>query len=74
MPGSLVAIIVTTTIVNFFHIPVETIGSQFGEVPNTLPMPRIPELSIPLIKTNVSTRSYNSFTRRNRVSFISCGC
>ncbi len=43
IPGSLVAIILTTIIVAFFDIPVATIGARFGEVPNTLPLPHLPE-------------------------------
>jgi len=45
VPGSLIAIVVTTLIVQLFHIPVETIGSRFGEIPNTLPGLRLPSLS-----------------------------
>ena len=32
IPGSLVAILLTTIIVQVFHIPVETIGSRFGAI------------------------------------------
>jgi SulP family sulfate permease len=45
VPGSLVAIIVTTFAVSFFHLPVETIGSRFGAIPSSLPMPVIPAVS-----------------------------
>lgn len=34
IPGSLLAIILTTLIVKFFNIPVETIGSRFGDIGN----------------------------------------
>lgn len=37
LPGSLIAVIVATLIVKIFDLPVETIGSRFGSVPNTLP-------------------------------------
>jgi sulfate permease, SulP family len=33
IPGSIVAIIVATVLVQVFHLPVETIGSRFGEIP-----------------------------------------
>jgi len=49
VPGSFVAIILTTLIVQIFHLPVETIGSRFGGVPNTLPMPHLPNISLDLI-------------------------
>ncbi|HTP13407.1 MAG TPA: sulfate permease [Bacteroidota bacterium] len=45
IPGSLVAILVATAVVELFHLPVETIGSRFGSVPNTLPAPHIPDIS-----------------------------
>ena len=50
IPGSLVAIIATTVIVIVFDIPVDTIGSRFGEVPNMLPAPAIPHFSLELMR------------------------
>ena len=44
VPGSLIAILATTAIVALFDLPVATIGSRFGDVPNTLPMPHLPPL------------------------------
>ena len=44
IPGSLVAIITTTAIVAWADLPVATIGSHFGAVPRTLPMPQLPSL------------------------------
>ncbi|MCL4706115.1 sulfate permease [bacterium] len=49
IPGSFVAIIVMTAIVHFFDVPVDTIGSRFGSVPNSLPAPQIPNFSWKLI-------------------------
>ncbi|OGX08880.1 MAG: sodium-independent anion transporter [Omnitrophica WOR_2 bacterium GWA2_47_8] len=49
VPGSFIAIILTTLAVQIFHLPVETIGSRFGGVPNTLPMPHLPHISVELI-------------------------
>jgi SulP family sulfate permease len=46
IPGTLIALIVTTAIVHFFHLPVETITSRFGEVPNTFRPPQIPQLNL----------------------------
>jgi len=45
VPGSLVAIIATTAAVQLLNIPVETIGSRFGEVPNSLPAPHLPNIN-----------------------------
>jgi len=45
VPGSLLGIIAATVAVQLFDLPVETIGTRFGEVPSTLPIPRLPEVS-----------------------------
>ena len=45
IPGSLVAIIVVTAVVQLWHVRVDTIGSRFGSVPNPLPLPAIPKFS-----------------------------
>jgi len=45
IPGSLVAILATTAMVKFLHIPVVTIGDRFGELPNMIPMPHLPAIS-----------------------------
>lgn len=37
IPGSLVAILIITAIVQIFQLPVETIGSRFGQIPAGLP-------------------------------------
>jgi SulP family sulfate permease len=50
IPGSLIAIIVTTLAVYFFKIPVETIGSRFGSIPSSLPRPIIPGVSLETIQ------------------------
>lgn len=46
IPGSLIALIVTTAIVIIFKIPVNTIETQFGEISGKLPVPPLPPLSI----------------------------
>ena len=45
IPGSIVAVIVGTLVVTYFHLPVETIGSRFGEIPQGLPAFHIPEVT-----------------------------
>lgn len=50
IPGSLVAIVLTTVLVQVASLPVETIASRFGGVPSTLPTPRIPEISLSLLE------------------------
>jgi len=51
IPGSLVAILITTVLVSVLHLPVETIGSRFGSVPNHLPAFNFPSVNLDLIKT-----------------------
>ncbi|HKY06535.1 MAG TPA: SulP family inorganic anion transporter, partial [Blastocatellia bacterium] len=50
VPGPLIAIITMTALVHLFRLPVETIGSQFGAVPNHFPSPQMPLLSWQLIQ------------------------
>jgi sulfate permease, SulP family len=50
IPGSLVAIVITTIIVSLFNLPVETIGKRFGTISSTLPGPEIMGFSIDMIK------------------------
>ena len=50
IPGSLVAILVTTGIAYFFNLPVETIGSRFGDIPSSFPTLSIPQLDFETIK------------------------
>jgi sulfate permease, SulP family len=45
VPGSIVALVLGTAAVALFHLPVETIGSKFGGIPQGLPHPHIPVLS-----------------------------
>ena len=42
IPGQLIAILLVTFVVQYFQLPVETIQTRFGEVPNTLPTPHLP--------------------------------
>ncbi len=44
VPGSLIAILAMTAAAQMLHLPVETIGSRFGSVPTTLPMPSLPDI------------------------------
>ena len=53
IPGSLIAILVTTAAVQLLHLPVESIGSRFGAIPSSLPVPVIPHLDYTIIKNLV---------------------
>lgn len=43
IPGAFIALILTTVVVQLFDLPVETIGSRFGAIPASLPMPSLPD-------------------------------
>lgn len=45
VPSPFVAMMLATIVVQLFDIPVETIGSRFGDVPSSLPSPALPSLS-----------------------------
>lgn len=45
IPGSLIAILITTLAVHFLKLPVETIGSRFGVISSSLPQPHVPGIS-----------------------------
>lgn len=50
VPGMLIAILLATVVVKVSHLPVATIGSRFGSVPNHLPLPHLPVISLALVK------------------------
>ena len=50
IPGSLIAIIVSTLLVMFFNLPVDTIGSKFGEISSELPKFQMVEINLELIR------------------------
>lgn len=50
IPGSIIAILVTTFITHYFNLNIETIESRFGEIPSTIPSPEIPFFDFALIK------------------------
>lgn len=50
IPGSIVAIILTTLLVYFLDIPVSTIESSYGEIPNQIPAPALPNIDFATIQ------------------------
>src|SRR6185295_8356112 len=44
-PGMLIAVSLAAVTAWLFHLPVETIGSRFGQLPDGLPSPRLPLFS-----------------------------
>jgi len=54
VPGSLIAILVTTAAVQLMDLPVETIGSRFGSVSGSLPSFRLPHVDWRTLSSLVS--------------------
>ena len=54
IPGSIVAIIAATLLVDIFQLPVETIGSRFGEIPSSFPLPVFPDFDFNVIRNLIS--------------------
>lgn len=50
VPGQLVAILVVTAVVQYLNLPVETIASRFGGVPDSLPTPHFPMVTLELFQ------------------------
>ncbi len=46
IPGSIIAIIAATVLTSVFSLPVPTIETQFGDVPSSLPVPSLPDLTL----------------------------
>ncbi|WP_187969682.1 SulP family inorganic anion transporter [Aquibium microcysteis] len=44
-PGMLFAVVLTSALVVALDLPVETIGTRFGGIPRTLPLPALPSVS-----------------------------
>jgi SulP family sulfate permease len=44
-PGLIVAVGVGSALVAFMSLPVDTLGSRFGELPSQMPWPQLPDLS-----------------------------
>ncbi|WP_372794228.1 SulP family inorganic anion transporter [Lutibacter sp.] len=51
IPGSIVAILLATIVVQIFNIPVDTIESNFGEIPNNFNLPSIPHFDYETVKS-----------------------
>jgi SulP family sulfate permease len=54
VPAPFVALVVATAAVTIFHLPVETIGDRFGEIHARFPAPRIPAVSMEMLRALIS--------------------
>lgn len=50
IPVYLAILVVTTIVTCIFNLPVETIGSKYGDLPKMLPAPEFPKMSLALFK------------------------
>ena len=48
-PGMLIAIAIASVVALVLQLPIETIGTRFGEIPHSLPAPHAPEFSYDLL-------------------------
>lgn len=46
LPGFLIAVLAASAVVTLLHLPVETIGSRFPDLPTGLPAPALPDISL----------------------------
>jgi sulfate permease, SulP family len=51
LPASFVALLLATVVVQVFNLPLQTIGSRFGDLSLGLPMPHLPVVSMELIRS-----------------------
>ncbi|GAB3654089.1 SulP family inorganic anion transporter [Ramlibacter alkalitolerans] len=54
IPGPIVALVTLTALAWYFRLPVETIGTKFGSIPQGLPAFRLPDFSWDTVKQLVS--------------------
>jgi SulP family sulfate permease len=54
IPGSIIAIILATVAVNIFDIPVDTIESNFGNIPNNFNLPSLPSIDYKTVKSLIA--------------------
>lgn len=71
IPGSLIAIIVSTLIVKIGNLDVATIGSVFGELSSSLPTPSLPNISFEMIK-NLMSPAFTIAILAGIESLLSC--
>lgn len=54
IPGSLIAILITTAVAYFANLPVNTIGSVYGELSSSFPAFQVPAISMKLVQQMLS--------------------
>lgn len=54
VPGAIAALLLCTALVHLLDLPVETIGSRFGEIPSSFPGPSFPDVTFAKVQALVS--------------------
>jgi len=54
IPGSLIAILITTFAVNYFKLPVETISAKFGEISSSIPHLTLYDINFKIIRNLIA--------------------
>ncbi|PPJ46325.1 sodium-independent anion transporter [Rhizobium sp. KAs_5_22] len=49
-PGMLIAVCLASAVTAFLHLDISTIGTRFGGIPRSLPLPQLPEFSATLMR------------------------
>lgn len=50
LPGAIVAVVLGSLAVWLLGLPVETVGSKFGDIPRSLPAPHMPRIDLTMIR------------------------
>ncbi|MBF0484591.1 MAG: STAS domain-containing protein [Candidatus Omnitrophica bacterium] len=50
IPGALIALLFVSVLSALLRLPVETVGSRFGALPQVLPVPHVPKISLSIIR------------------------
>lgn len=50
LPGFLIAVVIASVAAALLHLPVETIGSRFPDIPAGLPVPAVPNFSMAMVQ------------------------
>ncbi len=50
IPGSIVAILISTSAVYWLHLPVDTIETTFGDIPNHISLPSFPQVNYETVR------------------------
>lgn len=50
IPGSIIAILIATLLTHLFDLKVDTIGSRFGDISSSIPVPTIPDVDIETVR------------------------